>query len=810
MEGLEAVIYWATRQVRLRRRSLVVLGVLAGLTASLTMAAAAGARRTSTALVRLETTTRASDAIVFTSQVQDIHPAWKRLERRPEVAALAVWDLLFGSVGGQPGAVLFASNDGRWGTVIDKPVVLQGRMWNPRADEIVIDQQLAEGDHLGVGAVIPFHAFAPDQPDKIGQPTGPTILLHVVGIVRDTEEFLFTPGGIVSPAVLQHYGSRIFVLPNAMVRLRAGGGGIAALRRDATALIAPNVPVLSLQSAARRITTTLHVESFALWLLALAVVLAGGLLVLQMLTRSISIIMGDDIRTLRALGLTRRDIVAASVATHAIVIACAATIGGVVAFALSPLFPVGLGRQVDPDPGLHADWMVIGIGLLATVLVLLLAISGVTLTILWRGGRPSIARSSSFMNALRRVAPPPVSLGISAAFGRGRAARGTPVRPALIGAIVGVLGVVGALTLDHGIHNALDNPQLAGVTWAAEVSPLPEDETATSISPTLLGQVQLAAPDASTAVVRRDLVDVDGVGVPTVSVLDVSKRAGPIGLTVVAGRAPRTPREGAIGPNTAQLLHVRVGDWVRIAHGVRVHLVGEALFPSDVHSEFDEGLWLIPAEFDAVVPPNRPSSPDEVVAVRYPAAGGAEASALRAAEVSQAERNPPPSPINHLVASLGGPNSLLGQGVQPASVPLELTNLSDVAQLPTILSVFLALLAVAALSFVLITSSRSRRMEVAVLRAIGLSARASGVIVHWQATAIAFVGLLIGIPLGIVVGRWTWYQVTVRVPLLYVSPLALVVVGLAVPAALLLANLVATVPARGMHSVRLAEVLRAE
>jgi ABC-type lipoprotein release transport system permease subunit len=82
--------------------------------------------------------------------------------------------------------------------------------------------------------------------------------------------------------------------------------------------------------------------------------------------------------------------------------------------------------------------------------------------------------------------------------------------------------------------------------------------------------------------------------------------------------------------------------------------------------------------------------------------------------------------------------------------------------------------------------------------------------VYWQATAIAVVGLVVGVPLGIVVGRWGWSQVAARVPLVDVAPLALVVVGLSVPVALALANAVATVPARALSSMRPAEALRAE
>src|SRR3984957_11136301 len=284
MDGWSAAFLWASGQARRRWRSLLVLGVLAGLTSGLAMGAAAGARRTETALARLESTTRAADAIVFTSQVQVLHPNWRALERRPEVLELAPWDLLFGYVEGQPGGVLFASGDGRWGTAIDKPIVLQGHMYNPRADdEMVVDEQVASAMHVRGGDIIPFHAYAPDQPATQGTPKGASVGLKVVGIVRDTEEFLFTPGGLVSPGVVAHYRRQMFMLPNAMVRIRAGHGGVAALRRDVTSLVAPGVPVFDLVSAGRRVTTTLTVEAFALWLLVVAVVLAGGLVIAQVL-----------------------------------------------------------------------------------------------------------------------------------------------------------------------------------------------------------------------------------------------------------------------------------------------------------------------------------------------------------------------------------------------------------------------------------------------------------------------------------------------------------------------------------------------
>ena len=104
----------------------------------------------------------------------------------------------------------------------------------------------------------------------------------------------------------------------------------------------------------------------------------------------------------------------------------------------------------------------------------------------------------------------------------------------------------------------------------------------------------------------------------------------------------------------------------------------------------------------------------------------------------------------------------------PAEVPVELANLRNVRTLPVLLAGFLALLAVGALSHVLLTSARRRGHDFAVLRALGLDRWRTRLILNSQATAISVVGLVIGVPLGIVLGRTLWRLVTDRVPLVNV------------------------------------------
>jgi ABC-type lipoprotein release transport system permease subunit len=75
---------------------------------------------------------------------------------------------------------------------------------------------------------------------------------------------------------------------------------------------------------------------------------------------------------------------------------------------------------------------------------------------------------------------------------------------------------------------------------------------------------------------------------------------------------------------------------------------------------------------------------------------------------------------------------------------------------------------------------------------------------------VAIVALAMGIPLGIVVGRISWRWVANSTPLLYVPPLAALAIVIAIPAAIVLANVLAAYPARRAAGVRPAEVLRAE
>jgi len=127
-----------------------------------------------------------------------------------------------------------------------------------------------------------------------------------------------------------------------------------------------------------------------------------------------------------------------------------------------------------------------------------------------------------------------------------------------------------------------------------------------------------------------------------------------------------------------------------------------------------------------------------------------------------------------------------------------------------VLAGLLALLAVATLAHALLTSVRIRARDLAVLKTIGFVRRPIRAAVAWQTSTLAFAALLVGLPLGIIAGRaaWALFANGVGVPAAAVVPL--LVVLLAIPVTLLLANIIGALPARAAARTEAAVVLRSE
>jgi hypothetical protein len=142
--------------------------------------------------------------------------------------------------------------------------------------------------------------------------------------------------------------------------------------------------------------------------------------------------------------------------------------------------------------------------------------------------------------------------------------------------------------------------------------------------------------------------------------------------------------------------------------------------------------------------------------------------------------------------------------------PAEIVDYRTIGVTPTLLVSGLALGAVTALALTLAASVRRRRRELALLRTLGFTQRQLAAAVAWQASVAAVAGVVIGVPVGIGVGRWLW---VLFARLIYAVPHPTVPVGWIVVLAvgtLVLANVVAAVPARIASRTPTALMLRAE
>ena len=80
----------------------------------------------------------------------------------------------------------------------------------------------------------------------------------------------------------------------------------------------------------------------------------------------------------------------------------------------------------------------------------------------------------------------------------------------------------------------------------------------------------------------------------------------------------------------------------------------------------------------------------------------------------------------------------------------------------------------------------------------------------WQASALAAASLLVGLPLGLLAGRWAWLVFADSAGVGNAADIPAALVLLAIPATLILANLLAAGPGWTAARVRPARVLRAE
>jgi hypothetical protein len=739
------------------------------------------------------------------------HFDWSRIRALPEVSALTTFAVAKFALDGYPVATQnngLPPGDSQVFRTIERPVVLQGRLLDPgRVDEVDVTALFPGNYGKGVGDTLTLHLPSLKQgqyydPSSGLPPRGPKIRVRIVGVIR-SPWFSDSPGslgGVVpSPALLTHYRANLMGVRddgfiNALVRLKGGSAAIPRFRADLARVTGRSDidewdNFATFGDPTRKVT---GYEAACLLAFGLAALAAAFFLVGQSIARHASATV-SDLQILRAPGMTPRQATAAACAAPFLAAVVGATVGIAGAIVASAWMPIGMASLLEPHPGVSADWLILGIGWAAAPLLVLAgsAVAAVAALAAGRSQRPP--RRSVFAAAAARAgAPVPVLIGTRFALEPGRGRSALPVRPALMGAVAGVLGVLAAFTFSAGVTDAAANPARFGQTHQLE-SYIGENGQDFGPADPVLRRVAASRDVTGLDDARVAVAQSGQVSITTYTYEPVGGKRLPVVLT--AGRLPTAPDEIVLAPTTAGQLHAATGATIRLtggAHPVTVRVSGLGFVPEGAHNEYDSGAWVTPAGYDRLFRGAHYGFKYHVALI-----------GLRpGTNVAAAEHR-----LSAAAASIKGGGGVFF-GVSPP--PGAMLVVKDVAVLPLALGAFLVLLAVGAVGHALATAVHRRRGELAILRALGTTRLQSRLVVVTQASVLAAVGLAVGVPLGFAVGRFIWRLVAQSAPLAYHPPLAVWALVLIAPLALLAANLLAAWPGQRAARLRSAQVLRAE
>ena len=491
--------------------------------------------------------------------------------------------------------------DGRINS-IDRPKLVHGRLPDPsRPNEVLADTRSIRYLGLSVGETtairfISHRVVVGDESwrltvDPRRARVGPLVRVRIVGVEAYWHSDVDSGYLHLTPAFYRAYGGRRLGswAGQLQVRLKRGEADLPAFKATVQRIAGKRgygfyEPGATLPKVQRSI----DLQAQALLLLTACGAAAALLLVGQALFRQ-ALLEAAAHPTLRALGMTRGQLVALGTARAALIALPAAVLSVLIAFLLSPLAPVGRAHELEPDPGFDFSAAVIAPGaaaVLAAILVL-----GVLGTARAVGGADvaadpaQVRRRGRLASALARAGcAPPLVAGVRMALLGGPRPTAVPVRATLVAAILAV-GVGGAaLTFATSLQHLLDTPRLYGQTWDFEMGG--------------------GGPPIDAATVRRVSSDpaVSDVAVGAVEPVDVGGQAvgaramdyfkGSSAPTVLDGRAPRSPGEVLLGTKTLDALHLRIGDRVAVRSGpraVRLRIVGRGVLPSTKFNKLGEG-----------------------------------------------------------------------------------------------------------------------------------------------------------------------------------------------------------------------------
>lgn len=746
--------------------------------------------------VRRSTTTIIFDGNINLTAIKGVHPH-----------ALA----------GETPATFVGSLNGEFSSV-DRVTLVRGRLANPqRMNEAVMNPQAAEemGLHIGSTIQIPFYTDAQTKnatsysnlPKPFRLVTIKMVgeIIPLGGVVQSDINTLGSAEVIFSQSLTRTLAAECATGTETMLQLKGGDHNAKRVLREATRLD-PNAAQFGeevISSFIPDVQQAIEPEAIALAVFGGIAGIATLLIAALMIGRILRTESGEtDI--LRALGANRSTMLADQLVGVFGAVLVGSLMAVAVAVALSPLAPLGPVRPVYPRPGIAFDWPALGFGFL----ILMIGLS--TLCVLFARhevrrthlrGVARLRRRASIVVRLFANSDLPLSTvtGVRFALEPGRGRSAAPVRSASVGSVLAVFILTTTVTFGASLNSLVSHPSLYGWNWNYEMlssfagaEDLPAHQTAI-----FLNRDRDIQAWSGVSFTNAKL---NGQGVSFLAQTPLARVAPPL----LTGHGLRAANQIVLGSKTLAQLHKHVGDTVTFNNGIskptKLRVVGTATMPatsdgvgmgsgaSASTSDFPASLLNIQ---DAPIP-----GPNAILVRIRP---GVSSSAAYRSLVR----------INNEINEIPKASGLAG-GVLTGLRPVEIVNFHAMGTTPEIFAGSLALGAIAALGFILVASVRRRRRDLALLKALGFTQRQLSAAIAWQATVAALIGVVVGLPLGIVSGRDLWILFARKihaVPDPTVSILSLALIG---AGALVFSNLVAVLPGRIAARTSTALVLRAE
>lgn len=712
---------------RTRRGAVASLTAVVAVVAAVVLTLAAGARRTESAPDRY---TAAFGGDPSARATQDSGPPRDReIAALPGVASVDALTFVFGGVVGprtaEPlDALVFSGSYLAAGAR-----VVQGRAPAPNSPtDVVVTESMPRaaglrlGDRLDLLAIsqedAASHGFDPQYARLAGSGV-------IVGTFDSASELDDPTPIVVFPRSLidDDRGGRVGVSGTEMRVTLEPGVDVAAFRAAVAAGLAnpQQVSVLPARLVSAETRTAVRGHAIGLWLLAAIGGLAAIAAVGQVLARTVRL-TSDEAAALRALGYSHGQLVGDATARAAIPAVVGATAAVGIAAAASGIFPFGFVRRLEPDAGVRIELTILTLGWIALVAGMVAWVACASLT----RERPTVTRRIGGVDLLAARCPT-AACATGVRFGLGSRARGA----GLVGAAVLVAAVIASLTFAVSERRLVRDPDRYGATADFLV-----DNGAEVISPPLL-EVLLSDP-AVAAVTLYGSTSALAPDSSTIPVFGGDNARGAVDPYVLDGRLPIAADEIALGRRSSRGIGVSIGERLDLVVGDRraEYVVTGLVIPPSIRGNDVVG--------------------NGAVVTRAGLARIAPEAVPHAAAVDLVPGIPPEAAVRILESS----------GITVDEDPLQrlpaIANIARITFVPFVLAGLLAALAALVVVNGLFTGVRRRDAQVGVLRALGADARWIVRATAWQALASTVVPIMIGWPLGLVIGRFVYVAFATR------------------------------------------------